>query len=387
MLKLKLDELFGPEIVAAFQKQWAAEPEAALAQAEAAIRMIVTPRDDRERAIAEIVVGLVGPEPDGLAWLEALAVGSFQLRDNVTYAIGRVGESPARFIDRQRERIARLAGNSRARGREGDMTHAYNDALRLVVASSLLTQMKTGVAAKAALGPAWPLMVAVDEYFTESEKRALYWLGNDASLQEAIAAALRTALEDHQDRHPDQEVPRRLDYKRNLPPGTDVHGYFARKAERASFPVASSLKRRRSMDVPDFILEATEDRLTPQSNERARYRAGILLANLEQAQTGAYAFALALRAERRRTIREEWLASDDRSESQDFDIQAAIWDHVQNGGFLPPDIPVEFIHYLEEDACWAFNEQGEGWAGYALWQRNGYFHFQPEPTKVYRLSV
>lgn len=382
MLKLDLNALFTPELVAAFQKQWAAEPEAALAQADAAIRMLVAPRDDRERAIAELVVGLVGPEPDGLAWLEALAVGNFQLRDNVTYAIGRTGQSPARFIERQRDRIARLVGHPRARGKEADMTHAYNDALRLVVASALLTQMKTGVAAKAALGPAWPLMVAVDTHFGEAEKRALYQFGNEPALQEKIAGAAKTALAEYRDLNPDKEVPGSIDYERSAPPGADVRGYFERKADRPNFPVSAELKARGSIEIPDFIRNAMPGRVT-QSCAMRLYRCQLLLINLEQAQTGHYAFSMAHRSERRRVLREAWLASSDGApRPPHFDIETAIFDFVRVGGFFPGEIPVEFVHYLEEDACWFFNEEGENWRGLEEWRKHEYFRFKREPISV-----
>jgi len=65
--------------------------------------------------------------------LEALVIGSFHLRDNVTYAIGRVKESPAKFIRRQRDRIDGLVEHHRARD--------SLNALRLIVATSLLKEI------------------------------------------------------------------------------------------------------------------------------------------------------------------------------------------------------------------------------------------------------
>jgi hypothetical protein len=174
MLKLSLDDLFGAELVSAFQARWASGPDAAAAQAERAIRSIIAPRDKRERFVAKFVLALIGPEPDGLTWMEALAKGDFKLRDNVTYAIGRGKESPSKFVRRQRDRISALLDHPAAKGHEQEYRNAYNDALRLVVASTLLMEMRKGVAAKAAIGAGWPLMAGVKEHLTQGEIRRLW---------------------------------------------------------------------------------------------------------------------------------------------------------------------------------------------------------------------
>ncbi|MGJ3627969.1 hypothetical protein AB5I41_15005 [Sphingomonas sp. MMS24-JH45] len=59
MLTLRLDELVTPKLVLAFQQQWASGPNASLAQARDALRILTTPGTDAERFIASIVLALV----------------------------------------------------------------------------------------------------------------------------------------------------------------------------------------------------------------------------------------------------------------------------------------------------------------------------------------
>ena len=384
MLKLSLDELFGPDIVAAFQAQWSSEPDAASAQAEAAVRAIVKPQGAREEFISRLVRALVGPEPDGLAWMEALTKGSFELRDNVTYSIGRVGESPAKFIDRQRKRILELADHQKARDRRTDYENAYNDALRLVVASSLLTQLRTSVAAKAAIGAGWPLMAGVKEHLTEGEKRALFWFGNDEKLQTDLANSARTTLAAFVAANPDVTVPRKADYDQTLPPGADINAFFAPK-QAAAFSTQLGKKTRRAMSlqVPDFVKETSS--LNEADQFRARFKARMLL-GLSEAGSGSYAFAMAMRSERRYALRDRWLDAESDIMPENFHVQAAIWNHIQDGGFLPPATPIEFIHYVEEDACHAFHTLYEGWFGLEEWNKAGFFNFKPDPTGLKSLE-
>lgn len=45
---------------------------------------------------------------------------------------------------------------------------------------------------------------------------------------------------------------------------------------------------------------------------------------------------------------------------------------------MPPDIPVEHINCLEEDACYAFHTLQNDWSGIAVWRRAGFFRFEPD---------
>lgn len=385
MLKLSLDDLFGADIVSAFQKQWASDPDAAAAQAERAIRSIIAPRDEREQFVAKFVLALVGPEPDGFAWMEALAKGDFKLRDNVTYAIGRVGESPSQFVKRQRDRIRELSGHPKAKGHEEEYRNAYNDALRLVVASTLLMEMRKGVAAKAAIGAGWPLMAGVKKHLTVGEMRALYWYGNDAELQLRMAEAARNVLAAFQAERPTEEVPRRADPDRSLPPGADINAFFRSESASSTDVSPGEQDRRRMMiDVPDYIVQAEA---SPASDQARAYLRAKSLLGLTEAASGAYALTMALRSQRRWDLRKRWIDGSIAGPPADYHIQSAIWEHVQGGGFMPNNIPIEHVHYLEEDACHAFHDLGKEWLGIEIWQQAGFFQFDPVPTPLDWLNV
>jgi hypothetical protein len=119
---------------------------------------------------------------------------------------------------------------------------------------------------------------------------------------------------------------------------------------------------------------------------RALWRAHILLAGLHGATSGSYAFAMALRSSRRRQLRDAWLDGSSDTMPADFQVQSAISTHIADGGFLPPDIPLEYVHYVEEDACYAFHEIGDSWSGLRRWQDANFFLFDRDPTRLDKLE-
>lgn len=163
MLKLGLDDLFAPEHIKAFRERWATDPDIAEKEAKDVVRVLTDPKG-REAEIAKLVVFLVGKEPDFVAWMEALAVGSWELRPNVKYAYhAKRGKQPAAFYKEQQNLIDRVADKNLSPEEADEWRHAYTDALRLIIASQLLKEMRAGVAAKAALWISWPLVVAVSD--------------------------------------------------------------------------------------------------------------------------------------------------------------------------------------------------------------------------------
>jgi hypothetical protein len=206
MLTLGLEELFTPEQLKAFRERWAGSAAVSAAHARDIVRQLTNPTD-KEALVAEIVLCLVGDEPDVYAWTEALAVGSFELRPNVKYAHhGKRGVQPARFYEDQRKLIEGVADRNLTPEQKRDWRHAYDDALKLIVASQLLHEMRVGVAAKAALGVAWPLMLAADgKRFGLRKRKLLHLFGGEPEfierLREAIEAALQVWIEEHHGGH------------------------------------------------------------------------------------------------------------------------------------------------------------------------------------------
>ena len=196
MLTLGLEELFPPELLKAFRERWAGSPEVSAAEAREIVRQLTNPTD-REALVVKIILCLVGDEPDFYAWMEALAVGSFELRPNVKYAQhGKAGIQPARFFHDQRKIIEGVADKNLAPEQKQEWRHAYEDALKLIVASQLLHEMRVGVAAKAALGVAWPLMLAASErQIGKRNRKLLHLFGGDADFVDRLSRAIEEALQ------------------------------------------------------------------------------------------------------------------------------------------------------------------------------------------------
>ena len=135
----------------AFRERWATDAEIARDDARDIVRILTNP-DEREAEIAKLVLLLVGEEPDFDAWMESFAVGSYELRENVRYANrGQRGMQPARFFQDQQRRIDRIVNENLSPAEAAEWRNAYEDAMRLIIASLVLKEMRVGVAAKAAL--------------------------------------------------------------------------------------------------------------------------------------------------------------------------------------------------------------------------------------------
>lgn len=385
MLTLRLDELVTPELVEAFQQLWTAGPAASLAQANDAMRILTTPGNEAERFVASIVLALVGPEPDAFAWLEAMGRGRFELGDAVTVTIARVKQSPAQAITRQRQRIAALAAHTAPVVERAAVENAYKDALRLLVAASLLTRMREAVATKAALGSGWAPMVAVADYCTTEEKRILFWLGDDGNFQKALGTAIGEVLARFACPYPAAATPTRDELKRQLPPNVNPYAFFREQGDKVA---ARSIEDRRAPRVvPEFMREPSREEAS-----HALYRAELLMPSLSEVASGDgqanVAFALALRSRDRRL--ERWRYRRDGDSGLTFrawNVQEAVWRHVRAGGFFPVELPAALVSYFEEDLAWCYHQLGYCWIGYPRWYKARFLRFDRDPTKVAKLSV
>lgn len=385
MLKLRLDELVGPELVRAFQEQWSASSDAAFAQATDALRLLTAPQDEAERFAAGVVLSLVGPEPDAFAWLEAMCTGSFDLNGPVAVTINRVKQSPAQAIRRQQERVEALAAKDGHVPDRAAVENAYKDALRLLVAVSLLTRMRAGVAAKAALGAGWAAMAGITEHCSTDEKRALFWLGNDASFQATIADAVKGVISRVTCVYPTSGTPTRADVKGRLPVDVDPYAFFRTQGDKIEVQLRK--RHRAPATVPDFIRAPKRDEIP-----KALYRAELLMPSLSDRISGegqpSVAFALALRSRDRRLARLQYRRSGDNGLTfADWNVQTAIWRYIRAGGFFPVALPPTLVSYFEEDLAYCYHQFGEAWKGYSVWSRARFLQFTPDPTKVLRLSI
>lgn len=197
MLEMRLEELFTPSLLKAFREQWSADPDLAEEDARDIVRILTNPAG-REAEVAKLVLALVGRKPNFYAWAESFATGSYELRPNVQYAFhGRRGMQPARFFDDQQKRIDRLAHEDLSPAEAAEWRNAYEDAMRLIIATQVLKEMRVGVAAKAALWLAWPLMVAVhDKRFGLTQQKLLAYFAYDPAFIDFCRERLGEILED-----------------------------------------------------------------------------------------------------------------------------------------------------------------------------------------------
>jgi hypothetical protein len=385
MMKLGLDELFSPGLLKAFRERWGASPYIADAEAQEIVRQLTNP-SEKEALAVKIVLCLVGDEPDFYAWMEALAGGTFELRPNVKYAQpGKMHIQPARFFADQRKIIDRLAHKHLKPEEMHDWRHAYEDALRLIVASQLLKEMRIGVAAKAALGLAWPLMLAADQKKISSKNRKLLHLyGSEPEFIDRLSDAIKGAIGSWTDTHHDGVGPSTRhylsDYLSRLPgeptfeevtttldPGSkgvreyrealfrclgieplqEENRIGAFDNESVAMQDAKVLREQIGslpspltsftayLDSVDTIIYSTED----------VERLGELLPIL-RGTSGPYSRAACNRSMVRDHLRRNSPAS-----VSDLAVQQEIADWVRKGLPPPPDLKVENSAYFEEDFC------------------------------------
>lgn len=203
LLSLKLDQLFTPESLDAFRSSWGRTPQdadrIALRIAKVFEEKSGTKGDSdsqrrRERWLAAVITALVGPEPDFDAWAEALSIGSFDVRPGVTYARSKVSGSPSRFLLRQREKIQKLVNADLPETEKIMLQQMHLDAMRQILVSHIILEMKRAVCAQAAAGLAWPLTVACRDGLSDDAKSYLWHFGGDESFRKSLADALEAAI-------------------------------------------------------------------------------------------------------------------------------------------------------------------------------------------------
>lgn len=227
-----LNDLFTPEERAAFAAMWADDPEGARQQVRAIMDMFARPKShvpEVRLLVFNFIRGLLSPEPEMGAWIQAVAAGSFELRPEQKYAMPGIEDRAARFIDRGRSTLDE--GVSPAQRKIGITDETACDGMNLVLFGSVAKEFRNVALARVAIGTAWPLAAGVDKFLTNDEHRLLYRFGNDDELQVRMAAAARTALREYLSEKFGDEVPkgtRAASHERDLPIGVDLRGHFTR---------------------------------------------------------------------------------------------------------------------------------------------------------------
>lgn len=227
-----VNDFFTPEERAAFAAMWAEDRDAAKQQVRAIMDLFAEPKShipEVRLLVLRLIRGLLSPEPEMGAWMQAVAVGSFQLRPEQKYAMPGVEDRPARFINRGRSTLDE--GVSPAQRKIGITDATARDGMNLVLFGSLAKEFRNLALARVAIGTAWPLVAGVDKYLTNDEHRLLYRFGDDDDLQVRMAAAARQAVSEYLSEKFGDEVPegtRAASHERELPAGVDLRAHFTR---------------------------------------------------------------------------------------------------------------------------------------------------------------
>lgn len=156
----------------------------------------------RESIVPLLIDALVGPDPDPEAWLEAIAAGSFDISIGKTDGSPVVANgaaqaspslgSPGTYLPRLLERYERARQGSTSR-KHSEAAHLRN-ALGILIATTLLLELKKATNARAALGSAWPLVHAVSSRPQAALRRALATFGADTKFVAHLATAIENAV-------------------------------------------------------------------------------------------------------------------------------------------------------------------------------------------------
>lgn len=382
MREWKISDLLSDELLEAFARLWPERYDLAANEARKLVEYMGAPtqhRSEIRETLGLILIGLVGDEPDEAAWVQAIAAGSFELRREQRYARPPGGHRPSREINRAASKCDKASDGPRDRRMDRQTTVC--DGVNLLVTSCLLKEFRGLATGPCAVGPAWPLMVAVDNHWTAQDKRNLHQVGNDPELHKKIAAVTRAALDEHIAAHYPEGLPagsRAAQWRREIPPGADTGEYFSRGAraveayrtelfkalglDRSSddeyerSPEADA-RRIRQTRIPGFSYlwnpDGSSREPEPYTEEDVK-RLRSLLPLLTRADAEEEMYAAAVRARRRHQRRE-------RSENGVLrDIRDEIKLLVGSGMLPPANMALDHAFLFEEEACYAFFEGGPG---------------------------
>lgn len=373
MADLDLNELISVEHREALAAMWPGEKEAAAAEVRQLLEWVSKPAQhlsDTQKLVRRLFHGLVGEVPDPGAWLQAAAVGSLQLRSDQRYVIMRANEKPARFIERGLKTYDEgVSGRQRWAG----ITDAgVKQGMHLVGFSIIAKELKNLASGPAALGPAWPLMVAIDTYLSNEEKRVLHAAGANEELQLTLADAVKAAVAEFlSGRGPNAySGSRAADWRRELPPGTDVKAYFETKKAAAATSLGSGVPHDDHRLTVEMILNGPRPSFLPmdpaESSPEIPNKLKMLLPRRPVDLT-----LTAYRALARRDAREVAMMSRALDvQTDDFKVQVWLCEWARRGGGVTADFPTIYFLYLVEEACLAYAKDCS-WVGAPRWQNYG----------------
>ena len=250
---IDLNELLEPELLASFNQMMevtradGSVAVGALDQARAVLSMLVTGSGQakvnevstihvgRATVLPVLIAALLKDDPDPVAWIEAVAKGGFNLTGYLRYGeIGSDRGSPGNYLPRLLAKLDRLAGDPRSRSHPERIAD-LRTALCILIASVLLREMRRNIGAKAAMGPAWTVMLAVADHTKRQSHRELDALASDPKFLAHLGDTIASTVARYIAQLPTDERPALRSNSAIVsspPAGADVEVHFSRKEEQ-----------------------------------------------------------------------------------------------------------------------------------------------------------
>jgi hypothetical protein len=192
MLDEVLEEIATPELLERFRKMWLLSGEEAAAELREIVELIgkSDAPDEKAAVLGKVIAGMVGEEPDLRAWLETIAAGSFKLRPDQEYAYSSL-KSDARFLEQRKPLVAANVATSGF-----PALHKTQEGVRLIASSMLLKELRRILTPLRAVGPAWPVMLAIMQVRSPDNlfRRRLHHFGGDQRLIRLLRLGARWAM-------------------------------------------------------------------------------------------------------------------------------------------------------------------------------------------------
>ncbi len=186
----------------------------------------------RKTMLPLLMEALVGSEPDVGAWIEAIAQGKFDVAAHIPVRkpgnkTGSAGNYLPRILTRY-ERTANKRGSVHATIAQKQRTE-----LGLLIAATLIRELRKAIGAKVALGSAWPLMRAVSQPKDAELRRYLADFGADKAFLGHLRASILNATREWAE-HAGRKKPLSTNAQvaSSFPAGAEPAVYFATVEDR-----------------------------------------------------------------------------------------------------------------------------------------------------------
>lgn len=359
----------------------------------------------RKTMLPLLMEALVGSEPDVGAWSEAIAHGRFDVAAHIPVRkpgnkTGSAGTYLPRILTRY-ERTADKPGAVQAR-----IARKQRTELGLLIAATLMRELRKAIGAKVALGSAWPLMRAVSQPKDAELRRYLADFGADKAFLGHLRASIIDATREWAE-HAGGKKPRSTNAQvvSSLPTDADPAFFFAvieDRDKRRETELVAFGKRMLASSV-DGQDRHVLDRLTKEEPSYADWRAVTTRARLPSTVyltsdplplSGDIAEAHSRRLPYLMPVAAEW-GSDHQLiatalpavpfDRDDLDLAAtgiglidkqllqlgrAVFRYARDIGPPPPTVPLDHLALFQASACYL--SLAPDWTARDKWEAAGF---------------